>query len=106
MLHRRTVSLLAVLSLTVAANVTHSQAPAKDKYGDPLPPDAVTRLGTVRLRHDAAVVFAAFLPGGKSILSVGRDGVMCVWEFPSGKELRRRDIVPATERGAGTTARV
>jgi WD40 repeat protein len=63
----------------------------RDFHGDPLPPGAVARLGTVRFRHDTPIVFAAFLQGGKQILSVSDDGVLHVWEFPSGRDLRRLD---------------
>jgi WD40 repeat protein len=79
--------LLAVL----AAGAGQGQPAAQDLYGDLLPPGAVARLGTVRFRHDSTIVFAAFVPGGKQVVSVSDDGVLFVWEFPSGKELRRLD---------------
>ena len=63
-------------------------APATDQYGDPLPPCAVGRLGTVRWRHGGMTEFVAFLPDGKSVLSVGEDNQVRVWEFPSGKPIR------------------
>jgi RNA polymerase sigma factor (sigma-70 family) len=63
--------------------------PARDLYGDPLPEFATTRLGTLRWRHDAVIRFAAFLPDGKSVVSVAGDQTIRVWEFPSGNELRR-----------------
>ncbi|HWY86881.1 MAG TPA: hypothetical protein VNX28_09160 [Gemmataceae bacterium] len=75
------------------------QAPSnKDQYGDPLPPGAFARLGTVRWRHEAAIGFAAFLPDGKSVLSVSIDQAIHVWEFPSGKEIRRITLATADSR--------
>ena len=80
---------LALLVVVAGTGAVQGQEPLKDSYGDPLPEGAIGRLGTTRFRHDDTVVFAAFLPGGKSVLSVGRDGVVCAWEFPSGKPIRR-----------------
>jgi RNA polymerase sigma factor (sigma-70 family) len=62
---------------------------AKDAFDDPLPDGAVARLGTVRWRHAGPIYFAAFLPGGNTVLSAGADRTVRVWEYPSGKELRR-----------------
>jgi RNA polymerase sigma factor (sigma-70 family) len=60
-----------------------------DGSGDPLPNGAVARLGTTRWRHGGLSKFVFFLPDGQSVLSVGEDNVCHVWEYPSGKELRR-----------------
>jgi WD40 repeat protein len=82
--------LLVGLALSSALLAVASQPePGKDLVGDPLPQSAISRLGTVRWRHPDLVRFAAFLPDGKRIVSVGDDQMIRVWEFPSGKELRR-----------------
>jgi hypothetical protein len=62
-----------------------------DRYGDPLPPAALARMGTVRLRHPGSVIGAPFFtPDGKALIAAGRaDGVIRVWDLASGKELRR-----------------
>src|SRR4051794_9750938 len=96
----------ALLALACGALAAQDPPPARDHHGDPLPSGAVARLGTVRLRHDGPIVFAAFLPGGRSVMSVGGDGVVCVWELPSGKERRRFATCPAKERPADATATV
>src|SRR5690242_17345252 len=90
----------------LTANGGRVQAPARDGYGDPLPPGAVARLGTVRFRHDNPIVFAAFLPDGKRVVSVSSDGLLCAWEFPSGKPVCRLETNPGGERAAGTAAQV
>jgi RNA polymerase sigma factor (sigma-70 family) len=72
------------------------RGPAKDLAGDDLPAGAMARLGTMRWRHADRVGFAEFLPDGKSVLSVGEDLTARVWEFPSGKEIRRIAL-PAPE---------
>jgi WD40 repeat protein len=83
--------LLACLVLCPPLLAADGQSPpqAKDLQGDALPPFAALRLGTVRWRHDDTIGFAAFLPDGKSVISVAGDRTIRVWEFPSGKELRR-----------------
>jgi RNA polymerase sigma factor (sigma-70 family) len=64
-------------------------AQAVDLFGDPIPSGAVARLGTIRWRHGGGVGFAAFMPDGKRVLSVGNDRAIHLWEYPSGKELLR-----------------
>jgi RNA polymerase sigma factor (sigma-70 family) len=57
-----------------------------DVHGDPLPNEALARLGTVRLRHGGFIGFVHFSDGGKRLISQGIDGVR-VWETTTGKEL-------------------
>ena len=60
-----------------------------DKYGDPLPSGAIARFGTVRLRHEGIVTFAAFSPDGKTLASGGYDCLIRLWERTTGKEIGR-----------------
>ena len=60
----------------------------KDIRGDPLPAGAVARLGTTRWHHGNLVRFAAFLPDGKSAISISQDEIIHIWDCASGKELR------------------
>ena len=61
----------------------------KDVYGDPLPTEAIARLGTTRLRHGASPRALAFAPDGQSLASAGIDAVVHIWETATGKEILR-----------------
>jgi WD40 repeat protein len=78
-----------MLALVLTADATQQQPATKDAFGDALPEGAVARLGTVRWRHGGVTTFAAFLPGGKTVISAGMDKTIRVWEYPSGKELHK-----------------
>jgi RNA polymerase sigma factor (sigma-70 family) len=82
---------------------TDNQA-AVDGFGDALPDGAVSRLGTVRWRHGGQCGFVALLPDGKQVLTAGGDNAFHLWEYPSGKEIRRfgvgtRDVPDLPDRG-------
>jgi WD40 repeat protein len=67
--------------------------PAKDNvegcdlFGDPLPDDAIVRLGTVRFRHDASVASAAFSQDGTLVASADYNGGVRLWDVKTGKEI-------------------
>ncbi len=61
-------------------------APRTDRFGDPLPAEAVARVGTYRFRHGGFVRSLGFGQGGKAILSDGLGGTR-VWSAATGKEL-------------------
>jgi RNA polymerase sigma factor (sigma-70 family) len=71
-----------------------------DAQGDPLPAEAITRLGTVRLRHGDWIHFVAFTPDGKRLVSQGADGVR-TWDAATGKE--RSHLAPAAGSRWGAT---
>src|SRR5205823_7529827 len=60
-----------------------------DRFGDPLPPRVLARLGTVRLRHGGQIYQIAFSPRGQTLASTGRDGMLRLWDAATGKELHR-----------------
>lgn len=65
------------------------ERPARaDRYGDPLPPGAINRLGTVRLRHGDWSAYVAFQPDGKGLVSAGNQAVH-VWDVSRGVQLRK-----------------
>jgi RNA polymerase sigma factor (sigma-70 family) len=74
---------------TSAKRQADKEGPRTDAYGDPLPPDAIARLGTVRLRHGGAVWAVAFSPDGNTLLSGSNDETARLWDVATGKELRR-----------------
>ncbi len=63
-----------------------SSVAEQDAQGDPLPPGAIARIGSPRLRHTDIVLDVAYAPDGQLLASAGRDGVR-VWEARSGKQL-------------------
>jgi RNA polymerase sigma factor (sigma-70 family) len=105
------VSLMAVLGLLAhlaaavpgspqTADKTPAEKPAlahvgkgqrqvlKDQLGDPLPADALLRLGTLRFRSGGVVQTLAFTKDGKTLLSSGWNNAICRWDSQSGAELK------------------
>jgi WD40 repeat protein len=66
-----------------------SAPPRVDRQGDPLPPGALFRLGTARLRHPHGVRAIAFAPDGKTLASAGWKQDVWLWDLASGKAVRR-----------------
>jgi RNA polymerase sigma factor (sigma-70 family) len=60
-----------------------------DSYGDPLPRNAIARLGTTRFRHEGEAGSLAFSPDGKILAARSQDGTIVLWDAPTGKELQR-----------------
>jgi RNA polymerase sigma factor (sigma-70 family) len=59
----------------------------KDRLGDPLPADALLRLGTLRFRSGGVVRTLAFTADGKTLLCAGWDKVIRRWDRHTGAEL-------------------
>ncbi|SRR5579883_1972942 len=72
--------------------------PRRDRYGDPLPPGAIARLGTQRWRASGDVETLAFTPDGQTVLAVSPAGNpladspppngLCLFDVVSGKRIR------------------
>ncbi len=72
-----------------------------DRYGDALPPGAIARLGTVRLRHRGEVWSVVYSRDGKTVIAGGplhqppyEDGAIRRWDAQTGKLVRRLDGQP------------
>jgi len=102
----RTRNLTAALMLTAglaafAQPITSAApgdppAPRLDTHGDPLPVGARARLGTLRWRHGAGVLFVSYSEDGKQLLTASQDGTLRLWDVENGRELRRigKEVLP------------
>ncbi|HYV34647.1 MAG TPA: hypothetical protein VE988_03020, partial [Gemmataceae bacterium] len=90
MIPRSVFVLLAVSLLLPSVNAQPPAKPRTDSLGDPLPPGAIARLGTLRFKHDpgrsARVHTAIFSPDGKKIASLADNGTLRLWDAATGKE--------------------
>jgi WD40 repeat protein len=86
------LSLAASLLLTTTrADTDDVPAPRvrKDRHGDPLPPGAITRLGSIRFRHLLPSHCVAFAGDGKTLAWADPEGRIHIWETATARELRR-----------------
>src|SRR5947209_15567345 len=67
--------------------------------GAALPPGAVARLGTLRLRSDGSGLPAvAFTPDGRSLVTAEAGAGLRVWDVASGQLRRHLDVPAGTGR--------
>jgi WD40 repeat protein len=77
--------LAAVVGLGAVAPVAAQDGPPrKDAFGDPLPPHALGRIGSTRLRHAHPVTALAFSPDGKILAAADEDGGVRLWDGHTG----------------------
>jgi WD40 repeat protein len=58
-----------------------------DIQGDPLPPGALARLGTLRLRDTSQIMALALTPQGDCVFTGSKSGAAIKWEIPSGRKV-------------------
>jgi WD40 repeat protein len=86
---------LGSLSALLIVPLVHAQAPPAartDSLGDPLPPGAVARIGTLRFKHNPAhsytVDVVQFAPDGSKIVSLSEYcRTVRLWDAATGKEI-------------------
>src|SRR5262249_27794726 len=100
--------LILALGLTlVVGRLAHTQSPTPpgkqttpakpplrtDLHGDPLPAEALARLGTVRFRNADICSSLVYTPDGRLLVSGGRGGAR-IYDPATGREVRRlgRDL--------------
>lgn len=59
-----------------------------DLYGDPLPPGAIARLGTIRYRHNGWYKRIAFLPDNATFVVGTANNTIRLWDVASGRPVR------------------
>jgi WD40 repeat protein len=86
-------SILACLIALPGALCLHAAGPRTDADGDPLPPGALARLGSLRFRvpYPLEKLHASLSPDGKQLL-LATDGELIVMDTTSGKELRHFEL--------------
>jgi WD40 repeat protein len=97
---RHVALVLCFLAAVALSSAAVAGEPRRDLYGDALPPGAVLRLGTVRLRHTTSPRAVAFAPDGKTLASVDGANAVCLWDVNTGAEVRRFDGAKWPERVA------
>ncbi|MGH7227480.1 MAG: WD40 repeat domain-containing protein, partial [Gemmataceae bacterium] len=84
------LSFVALMAGLTAIHGADDKKPRTDLYGDPLPPGAMARMGTTRMRHVQAIF--TFSPDGKELISFGPGGDVCFWDVAEGKLRRRQQL--------------
>lgn len=89
--------MMGLVAFTAIAIVGDAQPragsqPKVDQSGDPLPPGALARMGSLRWRHGDAVSYVAFSSDGKAVLTAANDNTIRLWDRETGKEIRRFDM--------------
>lgn len=86
LLFRQPLLATCVVLCILEAMISSTLAEGKGSEEKPLPPGAIARLGSLRLRHEHEVRSIAFSPDGKKIASVSQyEHRIRVWDAASGK---------------------
>jgi len=74
--------------------------PRTDLYGDPLPPGALARLGSVQLRHQG-LTDLVFLPDNRTLVSSGWNREIRLWDASTGNLVRTTQLQGTAGPGRG-----
>jgi WD40 repeat protein len=86
----------ALFVVALVPGSARAQAVPTDAAGDPLPPGAVARIGTVRFLPRPYLEQVFFTPDGATVIGRGADNVLDFWEATTGKpvgEFREPDLM-------------
>src|SRR5262245_24429307 len=74
-------------------NADEAKSSRLDRYGDPLPAEALSRLGSMRFRHGSFITSLTFTPDGKQLISQSGDALR-IWDAATGRELGHETVEP------------
>jgi WD40 repeat protein len=105
----RLVGTLAALALTAVSlsvplagrSPGGAGKPRLDAYGDPLPPGATARFGSLRWRMPGSIGAVAVSPNGERVAAVNMYGRVAIWDMATGRRLHE---FAGSEAGEGCLA--
>jgi WD40 repeat protein len=93
-MNKRILFVVLVLVLGSAMSARAGK-PRKDVHGDPLPKQAIARLGSIRFQHGGYVRGLAFSPDGTMLASLGYSSQgtrgLVIWNSQNGKPIKQID---------------
>jgi RNA polymerase sigma factor (sigma-70 family) len=69
-----------------------SRQPRIDRYGDPLPPGAAMRLGTIRFRQFPNICHLIYSPDSRLLVTDTQESSLQFWDAQDGRKLREIDV--------------
>src|SRR5262249_12421195 len=88
-----------IRALTVSPDATLAAVGGDDRAGHILE-TAPGRVRMVLKGHTGRIVAIAFFPDGKTLVTVGNDGIVKLWDLASGKELASLKVAAQVQEGA------
>ncbi len=85
------ISLVALL-FALVSSASAQGGKRLDQDGAPLPERAICRLGSNRFLHPRFLTRTAFASDGKRFASADADGNVILWEWPTGKLVRKFEV--------------